>query len=92
MPALTVVPYQIANRLRGSDHLARCLAELQAALVHQVPEDVAIAMANLQGCVDWFQVTNKLELSAQRIEAEYYRYEESDEEQTLREWCPGLSQ
>lgn len=76
------------DKFRGIDHLARCLKELQAALTHQVPEDIAVTMANLQGCIDWFQVSNGLELSPQRIEAEYYRYEEADEDTTVREWPP----
>jgi hypothetical protein len=78
-----------AGALRGIEHLQRQLREMQAALVHQVPEDIAIAMANLQGCVDWFQVSNGLELSAQRIEAEYFHYDEmEDNETTVREWPP----
>jgi hypothetical protein len=78
----------IPESLRGVTHLQRNLHELQAALVHEVPEDIAIALANLQGCVDWFQVTNGLDLNPQRIEAEYYRYEEIEEETTVREWPP----
>lgn len=77
------------EQLRGSDDLARCMRELSVALVHKVPEDIAVCMANLQGCMDWFQVTNRLELCPQRIEAEYYRYEDATEDQTQRDWPLG---
>lgn len=87
MLALRVVA-EVPQTLRGGEHLKRALSEVYAALTHNVPEDIAIAMANLQGCIDWFQVTNSLELNPQRIEAEYYRYEESDDDVTAQEWPP----
>lgn len=85
---LTLRVSETPRPIRGTAHLQRCLKELQTALVHEIPEDVAVAMANLQGCMDWYQVSNDLQLNPQRIEAEYYRYEECDEETTVRDWPP----
>lgn len=74
---------------KGLNDFNRVLTEMRAALVHQVPEDIAVAMANLQGFIDWFQTSNEIELCAQRIEAEFSRYDESYDEITTEEWPPA---
>lgn len=75
---------------RGLTDFAKVLGEMSAALECKVPEDIAVTMANLQGLMDWFQVENKIELNAQRIEAEFSHYEETyDDEVTVRQWPPA---
>lgn len=73
---------------KGLDDFNRLLVEMRTALVHEVPEDIAVAMANLQGFIDWFQINNDIELCAQRIEAEFSRYDEAFEDVTVRRWPP----
>lgn len=48
-------------------------------------EQVAVHMANLQGMFDWYQIANEIELSGERIEAEFSRYEEAFEEVTIQQ-------
>lgn len=74
------------ERWRGFKELGESLKALEDALKTRVPEDIAVAMANLQGHIDWFQVGNEIELDPQRIEAEYNRLDEKFDEVTLPEW------
>lgn len=74
---------------RGVCEFHHAMLDMTIALIHRVPEDVAVSMANLQACIDWFQVDNQIELSSQRIEAEFNRYDELFDEVTTRQWPPA---
>ncbi len=74
------------DQWKGVQEFKTILDAMKDALEHEVPEDIAIAMANMQGFFDWFQVDNEINLDCQRIEAEYNRFEEKFEESTQRQW------
>lgn len=72
---------------RGTDEFLRLLEEMRQTLAGEDrnADAVAIAMANLQGMFDWYQIANEIDLSAERIEAEFARYDEAFEEVTIQQ-------